>query len=241
MDINQTNGIMPKHHDHRKPQQMRDPSSNPDEKNHDNQKSGSWREHEAVNMEKSWVGAFTPEVQSVIDTLRCEIEPLRHKLIVAEQRADEFKKFAAQHALLSLPNRRETLRKINHVIARKAEFSTPPILNLLHVANADQVRCELGRRGLDQYLAEICKRVLQSINETDIFGSICGNDFSLLILRADRALAKLAADQIVAEVCDQPVLINSNFVNIKLLLGAADLSFVHNGESAIDLADQNMF
>ena len=240
MNVNQTNTIKLKNQDHRKIQQMRDVSSNSDEKNQDNQKSGSWREHEAVDMEQGWVDSFTPEVQSIIDTLRCEIEPLRHRLTVAEQRADELKELAAQHAFLNSPNRRETLREINHVIAHKAELSTPPILILLHVVNADQVRCEFGRRGLDQYLEEICERLLQSISDTHVFGNICGNDFSLLMLGIDLDLAKRAAVQLITQVCEQPVVINCNSVAIKFITGAADLSYVHNGESAIALADQDM-
>ena len=240
MDVNQTITIMPNHQDHRNPKQAVDHHSNSDKENKDNKKSGSWREHEAVDMEQSWIGAFTPEVQSIIDTLRCEIEPLRHRLSLAEQRTDEFKELASQHVFLNLPNRRETIRKINHVIAHKAEFPTPPILILLHVVNADQVRCELGRLSLDQYLAEICERLLQSISETDVFGSICGNDFSLLMLGVDFSYAKLAADQLINKVCERPVVINSNSVTIKFLTGAADLSYVHDWESAIALADRNM-
>jgi hypothetical protein len=36
------------------------------------------------------------------------------------------------------------------------------------------------------------------------------------------------------------VVINSNSVTIKFLTGAADLSYVHDWESAIALADRNM-
>jgi diguanylate cyclase (GGDEF)-like protein len=241
MNVNQTNTILSMHPDHRKHQQARSHSSNADGEDQDNQKSGSWREHQAVDIEQGWVDAFTPEVQSIIDTLRCEIEPLRNRLSVAEQRADEFKELATRHALLSLPNRRETLRKINHVIKHKAEFSTPPILILLHVVNADQIRREFGRQGLDQYLEEICERLSRNISETEVFGSICGNDFSLLMLGKDFVLAKLAVDELTTQVCEQPVMINSNSVAIKFLIGATDLSYVHDGEAAIALADQNMF
>ena len=237
MDVNQTNTIIPKHPDHRKSQQVRDHSSNLNKKNQDGQKSGSWREHEAVDMEQGWIGAFTPEVQSIIDALMCEIEPLRHRLSVADHRADELKELASQHTFLKTSNRRETLRKINHVIAHKAELSKPPILILLHVANADQVRCELGRQGLDQYLAKICERLSQCVRKTDMFGSICGNDFALLILGSDYAIAKLLADQLIAQICEQPVVIESDSVAIQFLTGVADLSDVHDGEAAIALAD----
>ena len=56
----------------------------------------------------------------------------------------------------------------------------------------------------------------------------------------DFAFAKLAAAQLITQVSEQPVMINSNSVTIKFLIGAADLSYVHDGEAAIALADQNM-
>ena len=240
MDVNQTNTIVPKHSDIRKSQRAHNYSSNPDRKNQDNQKSGSWRENEAVDIEQGWIDAFTPEVQSVIDTLMREIEPLRHRINITEQRANEFKELAAQHAFLKLPNRRETLRKINHIIVHKEKFSMPPILILLHVANADQVRCELGRRSLDQYLAEICERLSQSISETDIFGNIGGNDFTLLMLGGDYALVKLKVEKLIDQVCEQSVVIDNNSVTIQLLTGSADLRDVHDVEAAIALVDKNM-
>ena len=231
---------MSKHSDYRKQQHGRD-HNNQDQKEKENQLSGSWREHEAVDIEQGWADAFTPKVQSIIDTLKHEIEPLRRRLSLAEQRADKFKNLAAQHVFLDLLNRRETLNIIIHVFAHNAKFLMSPVLMLLHVANADDVRRKYGRRGLDQYLTEICMRVLKSNNESDIFGSICGNDFALLMLRENYALANQAADHLVVQVCDQPVEINSNSVSIQILTGIADLRYIHDGEAAINHADQNMF
>ena len=240
MDINQASPIMPKHPDSRTPHHERDHSSDADKKEDDKTPSGSWRNSDAVDIDQSLIGAFTPEVQSIIDTLRHEIEPLRRRLDSAEHRVDEFRGLAAQHVFLNVPNRREILREIDHVIVHKAALSIPPILILMHIANADQVRRELGRQGLDRYLTEICERVSNTIEETTAFGNICGNDFALLMLGVDYTQAKRSAEQIVLTVCAEPIDMGGSSIPIQFLIGIADLRYVVDAQAAVLLADQNM-
>ena len=240
MDVNQARPITSTHPDSRTPHHGRDHSSDSDKKEDDKTPSGSWRNSDAVDIDQSLIGAFTPEVQSIIDTLRHQIEPLRRRLDAAEHRVDKFKGLAAQHAFLNVPNRREILREIDHVIAHKAELSIPPILILMHIENADQVRRELGRQGLDHYLAAICERVSNTIEETSAFGNICGNDFALLMLGVDYTQAKRSAEQIVSRVCAEPIDMGGSSISIKFLMGIADLRYVVDALAAVVLADQNM-
>ena len=240
MDVTIANAITPTHPDSRKNQHGREPSSeSTDQQKSQDPPADSWQEA-AVNIDQSLVGAFTPEVQTIIDTLTREIEPLRRRLEAAEQRSDELKELNTKHAFLDIPNRREIIRELEHALAHKEDLSFPPVLVLLHVVNADQVRAVSGRQGLDQYLTEICHRLSEAINPTDAFGSLCGNDLALLVLGMDFNQANEFTDKIVAKICSDPILLDGNPVSVELKTGLAELRYVSDASTAISIADQNM-
>ena len=97
MDVNQTSAISPTHPDGRKTPHGRDQRSGGHHGESDAE-SGSWREQGAVDVDRSLMGALTPEVQELISNLTREMEPLRRRLEVAEHQVEEFHKAAREHA-----------------------------------------------------------------------------------------------------------------------------------------------
>lgn len=241
MDVNHTNSAAPTHPDGRKPSYHRDQSAdNPKDKEDQKAPSGSWRDEGAVAIDGGLIEAFTPEVQGVIDALTREIEPLRRQLEAADQRADEFKRAAGQHTFLEIPNRREFLRELNHVIAHRPELSMAPVLTVVHLANADQIRRKLGRHSLDLYLTEISQRLGDAIQSTDVLGSLSGNDFAILILGSGLEQAQHNISAVIDQVCSQPVFIEDNRVPVQLLSGTVEIGESPDGTSALAKADRNL-
>ncbi len=241
MDVNPANTITQTHPDGRKaPHGGEHKSDMLDQKDADDGESGSWRDEGAVAFDHGLIDSLTPEVQSVINALTQEIEPLRQKLKAAEARAEEFKKAAAQHPFLDIPNRSEILRELQHLIAHRAVLSVPPVLVLLHVRNADHVRRDFGRQMLDLYLTEVCQRVSDSIQPTDAFGCLGGNDFALLVLGVEFLEAREMVRTLIDDVCREPVNLSGKTVPVSLVFGAADLQENMTGEMAMAQADADM-
>lgn len=241
MDVNPANTIAQTHPDGRKaPHGGEHKSEMLDQKEDNDAESGSWREEGAVEFDHGLIDSLTPEVQSIINALTQEIEPLRNKLVAAEARAENFKKAAAQHPFLSVPNRNEILRELRHVIAHRAVLTEPPVLVLLHVSNADQVRRDFGRQALDQYLVEICKRVMENIPSTDAFGCLGGNDFALLVLGVAYIEARQFTRELIGLVCSEPVMIDGKAVEVEFVFGATDLLENVTSTDAVARADADM-
>ncbi|NQW00014.1 MAG: diguanylate cyclase [Rhodospirillales bacterium] len=240
MDVNQTNGVAPVHADGRQHNHGREHAADPSDqkKGGKNPASGSWRDQDAVNIDHQLLDALTPEVQAIIDQLNGEIEPLRGRLAHAEQQVEDLKGALARHAFLNIPNRVEILHDLDHVISHRESLSMASVLVLLHVANADSVRRKFGRRNLERYLIEFCRRVTDSKHPTDVFGCIGGNDFALILLGADMDQAGQSLAALTDRVLATPIDLAGTQVSVELISGCVELGQVSSVESAISAADQ---
>jgi len=196
MDVNQTSAITALNQDAKKSPQQRDPKEQPaQEEEQPSGDSGSWRELDAVDMDGGFFDAVTPEIQSVINELNMQIEPLRAELERSKAREQQYRELAEHHVFLDIPCRREFLREINHVMKHASQLSTPPAVIVFHVTNADSVRMKAGRDALDRLLAEVVAGISEILQPTDVLGSLGGNDFGTIVLGGDGdTVGRMAAE-----------------------------------------------
>lgn len=238
MDVNQATGIASVHADGRKSGQGREQApESMEHKDDKNPPSGSWREQAAVHVDGHLADALTPEVQRIIDALNREIEPLRRHLASAEHQIEELNAALVRHRFLEIPNYAGIVHDLEHVISHRQADHLSAVFVMLHVANAERVRQTFGRTGLQAYLRELSRRITEAKQPTDVFGSLGGNDFALILLGADAEGAALNVSALVQQVAGRTVDVAGNNISPELLSATVDLAATSSPETAIREAD----
>ena len=138
MDVNRTEGVAPA---------MNNKSGSGGRDTPQHQNPGDHAPDDDVDNDaaveiKGMAADVTPRVQAALDALSAEIEPLRARLALTEERERQLRDDLAHHPFLPVPGRREFLRELNHVLNHLNDLTILPSIALLHVGNADALRCD---------------------------------------------------------------------------------------------------
>lgn len=241
MDVNYSSSIAAVHPEGRQTKQGHDQHPEQKDKSTDpDADSGSWRDKEAVDLDRHLLEAQKPEVKEMIDSLYREIEPLRLKLGIAEKQLEEVRKSAARHDFLDIPSHAEMRRDLDHILSHKGNLSSPPVLALLHIANSDDVRQRFGRSGQEAFLSDVCQRISQQVLSADTFGSLGGNDFALIMLGRELDMAKQSLVDLMDRVSREPVNLSGQAICPDIRYGVIDLRFTDSVEAAVSSVDRNL-
>lgn len=183
---------------------------------------------------------ITPAAQQVLDSLAAEIEPLRRQLEMAREREQNLREDLARHAFLPVPGRREFIRELNHVLNHLSDLAAMPSIAVMHVVNAEDVRCKHGRDALDRYLVHVAKDISRTLQPTDVLGSLGGSDFAVILLGAGAQLARERTAGIVRSVAATPFSESGQAITPRIVAGVAELSTGSSAEASIRLADRDL-
>jgi len=183
---------------------------------------------------------ITPAAQRILDSLAAEIEPLRRQLAMAREREQNLREDLAKHDFLPVPGRREFIRELNHVLNHLNDLAVMPSLAVLHLANADDVRCAHGRGTLDRYLTYVADSISRVLQPTEVLGNLGGNDFAVILLGAGAQLARERAAGIVSTLGKSPFNEQGIAIVPDIHAGVAELSVGTSAEAAINAADRDL-
>ena len=241
MDVNQASSIASVHQDAKKSPQQRDPEEKDDGKDdpHEN-KSGSWREASAVEVDVSLIEGVTPEVQGIIDSLNRRIEPLRAELELAKGREAHFCELASRHSFLDVPCRREFMRELTHILTHIDHLTAPPAVIVMHLVGTEAVRTKAGRLALDRVLDEVSNIFTSLLQPADILGNLGGSDFGIILLSADETSASGVANRLRNGVSSHKFIWAGQTFHLDMVSGTCLLKMGISAEAALDIADQDL-
>ncbi len=241
MDVNQTSAIASVYPDAKKSPQHRDQDDQgADKDDHPPNQSGSWREVDAVDVDASLLTGMSTEAQGMIDSLNRCIEPLRTELELAKHREAHFCDLAAQHSILDIPCRREFVRELSHVLTHISHQAPPPSMIMLHVTGTEDVRMKVGRRGLDQILRDVSDVLTNSLQPTDVLGSLGGSDFGIILLSGDEQSAGTAQANLRSEIRGHTFTWGGQLFDLDVLSGASRLIAGESSDAVLDAADREI-
>lgn len=189
---------------------------------------------------KGMAADVTPRVQAALDALSAEIEPLRARLALTEERERQLRDDLAHHPFLPVPGRREFLRELNHVLNHLNDLTILPSIALLHVGNADALRCDHGRDSLDRILVHVAETVSAALLSTDVLGNLGGNDFAIILLGADVGTARTRMQGIVTNLKQTPFTGAGTSMPIDARFGVAEIARGASADAAIRAADRDL-
>ena len=112
------------------------------------------------------------------------------------QLLEETRRLAVTDSLTGLHNRRHFTRQLDESVRRSARYGERLALVLLDVDFFKAVNDRFGHQVGDRALQLLAGTLRESVRETDQTARIGGEEFALLLLRCDRALALEIAERV---------------------------------------------
>lgn len=242
MDVNKPTGVQTVgDQPHRPPPERHEEAPERDEDDKARrERNNSWSADATVDLGGALAGGVTPEVQHILDDFAAQIEPLRAEVGLAKKREAYYREIALAHSFLPVPNRREFTRELKHVIDHIASLSLSAALVLAHVGNIGDLRRHHGRKAADAALCHVAKAIAAAIHPTDAVGSLCGEDFGIIVLNGEPDVlnARIAAirNHVVSPAFSWP----DWHAEIDLVFGTTVLQDGWTAEQAVDIADRDL-
>jgi diguanylate cyclase (GGDEF)-like protein len=184
---------------------------------------------------------FTPRVRAAITTLMAEVDRLRHELDLAKSKLDAVEAQADQDVLLPVLNRRAFVRELSRMMTFAERYSVPVALVYLDLNGFKPVNDTFGHAAGDAALQHFCAILLRNVRESDILGRLGGDEFGLLLPKADFETAKRKA----LGLADQLRMAPFEWEGAKLLMTFAHgVTVIQAGQTASDAiaaADKAMY
>lgn len=241
MDVNKPEGVQlvgdkPRQHQQRKIL----PDTSTDDEGQSEQHA-AWSEEAAVEVDGSLVAGISPEAQKLLDALSAQIEPLRLELENTKASEARYKEMALQHPIMSIPNRREFLRELAHVLSHLDDLSPPAAFAIVHLRKAEHLRQTLGRGALDRALDHAAALISDVLHPTDVAGSLCGSDFGIILLNGDEHAISETSIRLTARFAGSLFSwAGGAGCNLQPVIGATVMDADWSVDQALEHADRNL-
>jgi diguanylate cyclase (GGDEF)-like protein len=197
-----------------------------------------WSDDDAVDVHGLPTDQLSPEAQRLIDALTQQIEPMRRELEQAHAREAQLKQLATIDPVLELPNRREFARELQHVIDHMAGLTPPPVLLLVHVADAARLRRRFGLATADAAMRHAARLIGQAMHPTDTLGRVGAFDLGVIMLNGDGENVALRTESMRRRFAAEPMRLSSGETALAVQTGSAVLRPGQSADAAIDAADR---
>ncbi|MCL7960799.1 MAG: diguanylate cyclase, partial [marine benthic group bacterium] len=150
------------------------------------------------NAESVEVRAFSDEhVQTLTVIARQAAEVIR-----SAQLLEETRRLAITDALTGLFNRRHFNQQLEENVRRATRYDEPLALVFLDVDHFKSVNDKFGHQAGDRCLQALARTLRESVRDSDQIARIGGEEFAILLIRADRELALSIAERLRTRIDD---------------------------------------
>jgi diguanylate cyclase (GGDEF)-like protein len=150
------------------------------------------------NAESVEPNAFSDEhVQTLTVIARQAAEVIR-----SAQLLEETRRLAITDALTGLFNRRHFNQQLEENVGRATRYDEPLALVFLDVDHFKSVNDKFGHQAGDRCLQALARTLRESVRDSDQIARIGGEEFAILLIRADRELALSIAERLRTRIDD---------------------------------------
>ena len=211
-----------------------------DENRSEERQDQIWDDDNAVTLTGLAGQDFTPEVRKVLEEVAAQIEPIRIEAEQAKVREARYRELAMQHSFLAIPNRREFERELQYVINHLGDAVRSATLVVVNLSNGAQLRRRLGRQAADEAMIYVVRLIDQTINKTDMQGSLCGYDVGIILFNEDPEIIAFKMQSILNSVNNNPLSWRGIACPLEVETGASVLREGSQAYDAIKAADQDL-
>lgn len=184
---------------------------------------------------------FTPRVRDAILTLMAEVDRLRSELQQTQERLDSVQAVADQDSLLPLLNRRAFVREMSRIISFGDRYDLTASLVYFDLDGFKEVNDTYGHAAGDAVLHHVAKVLTDNVRESDVVGRLGGDEFGIILAKADRAAAEKKAQSLSDEFSRQTFEWEGRQLRTSLAFGVHVFQKGENPDKAMADADRAMY
>jgi len=184
---------------------------------------------------------MTAKVRIAIMTLMSEVDNMRKDLELAHRKISELEKLADQDSLLAISNRRAFVREMTRMISYSQRYGINSSLIYLDLNDLKKINDTYGHKAGDAALAHLASVIVQNLRDSDIVGRLGGDEFGIILPKADEKIAEVKALSLIKTFNQSPMQWQGKALSLKVAYGIHPLLGNESADQALDKADQNMY
>jgi diguanylate cyclase (GGDEF)-like protein len=183
---------------------------------------------------------FTPRVRAAILRLMGEVDAMRQELADQRRRMAAVETDADQDILLPCLNRRAFVRELSRILSFVERYGLPASLVYIDLDNFKDINDRFGQAAGDAALSHVCEVIKGHIRESDLLGRLGGDEFGLLLAKANQREADMKADLISQIIKASPFIWAGKAIQMSFTTGAYEFRPGENPAEAMSRADKAM-
>lgn len=154
---------------------------------------------------------------------------------------ENLRRLATTDALTGAANRGAFLEAAERETERARRFGTPLALVLLDLDRFKPVNDTFGHPFGDAVLAEVSRRLQETLRDSDVLGRLGGEEFAVLLPMTDAAAAAETATRLASSVRDVPISEGLHAVTVTASFGVAAIDPALGFDAARRRADRALY
>lgn len=184
---------------------------------------------------------FTPRVRDAIMRLMGEVDAMRQELANQRRRMAQMEVDADQDVLVPCLNRKAFVRELSRILSFVERYGLPASLVYIDLDNFKEINDRHGHAAGDAALLHVCEVVKGHIRESDLLGRLGGDEFGLLLAKANQREAETKADLISQIMKASPLVWAGRAIQLSFTTGAYEFRPGENPAEAMARADRAMY
>jgi len=184
---------------------------------------------------------LTPVVQGALQALLIEIDDLRGEVARLKARLSEAEGLADRDGLTPLFNRRAFLREVGRIRAFSQRYGAPASLVYFDLDDLKSINDRFGHAAGDAALQAMADRLLRNVRDSDVVGRMGGDEFGVVLVQADQAVAEAKAAALARAVEREPLQFGDWSAPLHVSYGVRQLSPDLEPEALVAAADAAMY
>jgi diguanylate cyclase (GGDEF)-like protein len=184
---------------------------------------------------------LTPRVRDAIMSLTGEVGRLREDLDRTKARLEAVETMADQDGLLPLLNRRAFVREMSRMISFAERYDVPASLIYFDLDGFKAVNDAHGHAAGDAALTYVADLLAGNVRESDVVGRLGGDEFGVLLAKADQAQAEAKAKSLSDLFQRKPFVWQGQPLALSFTHGAYAFQNGDDADAAMANADKAMY
>lgn len=184
---------------------------------------------------------FTPRVRDAIMSLMAEVDRLRHDLERTQKRLALAETAADQDGLLPVLNRRAFVREMSRIMSFGDRYNLDASLIYFDLDGFKAINDAFGHAAGDAALNHVSSLLVGNVRESDIVGRLGGDEFGVILAKADQAQAEKKARLLSDLFLAQPFEWNGKPLPLSFAYGVHAFKKGEDADVALANADKAMY